>query len=78
MITPIEAVWNQIKTSAAEQAARGERLSLDQAKTRVSQMLREARVAPWPPANIIEFYGAELVEMVESDLRKNTSARAVS
>jgi hypothetical protein len=78
MVTPIEAVWNQIKASAAEHSARGEHLSREQAKVTVSQMLREARVAPWPPPDIIDFYASELVEMVDNGLQKNTSARAVS
>jgi hypothetical protein len=78
MITPIEAVWNQMKASAADYAMRGEHLTRDQAEATVARMLHEARVSPWPPQSVVEFYACELVDMLESGLRKNTSARRVS
>jgi len=64
-MTSIEIVWCKLKEVAARHAERRERLDRNRAEVVVVRLLQDARVAPWPPASVIQFYVNELLAMVD-------------
>ena len=73
-MTAIEAVWYRMKEHAAQHAQRSEPLDRNRAEAVVVRLLQDARIAPWPPAAVINFYVNELLAMTEKQ-QLTTAAR---
>jgi hypothetical protein len=65
-MSAIDVVWTRMKASAPQYAAQDGIVSASRARLLVVQYLREAAVDPWPPADVIEFFANEFVEMIEA------------
>lgn len=63
-MTDIDSVWARLKACAADYAARGEDLRRLRAEAIVIRFMQEARIAPWPPPQVVEFFANELLSMV--------------
>lgn len=64
-MTAIDTVWARMKVSAQEYAAEKERLSDARLQALVIQFMYEAKVNPWPPSGVIEFFASELRSMIQ-------------
>lgn len=64
-MSAIDAVWARMKTTAREYAEQGVRPSTIQAQGIVSQLMRENKVSPWPPAGVIEYFASEMISMID-------------
>lgn len=65
-MSSIELVWERIKFTARERALKNEALNIRQARELVCEYARAARVDPWPPSDVIDFFAAEMIGMVET------------
>lgn len=66
MMTSIEQVWEQLKGIAREYAERGSTPSLREAESVVGRLVRDLRVSPYPPPDVMEMYAHELIAMVDA------------
>ncbi len=64
-MTPIDTVWNRMKACAADCVSRGERPGRFRAEAIVIRYMHEERVSPWPPPEVIHFFGSELLGMID-------------
>ena len=65
-MSDIQVVWDQMKKFAVDHARRGERFNQRKAEATVVTFMREARVTPWPPPEVIQFFARELVGMIDT------------
>jgi hypothetical protein len=63
-MTAIDTVWARMKDSAQEYAAEEERLSDVRLQALIIQFMYEAKVDPWPPSGVIEFFASEMRSMI--------------
>lgn len=75
-MTAIDTVWARMKTSAQDYAAEG-RLSDVRLQALVIQFMYEAKVNPWPPSGVIEFFASEMRSMIEKCAALNDAEQLI-
>lgn len=63
-----------MKACAADYASRGEHVGRFRAEAIVIRFMQDARVSPWPPPAVVDFFANELLSMIEQAREHKTEA----
>lgn len=66
-MSAIERVWARVKVMSQKHATRGARPSERHARAIICQLMREERVAPFPPDDVIDFYAREMLGLIDRE-----------